>query len=130
MRLFLAILLVALLPGCASITMGTDQTLNVDFSNCMEAVNCTATNKKGTWTFTAPGPVTVDKSDDQLVIRCEDGEEYVTRAIAPNSDEMVWGNVILGGGIGAAIDSSTDAHWELPNTVTLVRQSCRGEPAG
>ena len=59
--------------GCASITKGTQDTLQVEVANCGERIPCTATNKKGTWQFTAPGPVTVKKSDDQLAIRCEDG---------------------------------------------------------
>ena len=41
---------------------------------------------------------------------------------------MIWGNALLGGVIGAGVDASTDAHWDLPDTVTLHRKFCRGEP--
>ena len=121
-------LVVALLPpllaSCASITKGTSQAINVNTANCNEATSCTATNKKGTWEFSAPGPVTIKKSDDALVLRCKDGDGYVTRTIMPNDDAMVWGNVLLGGVVGAAVDSNTDAHWEVPDSITLNRENC------
>ena len=110
--------------GCASITKGTTQAINVDTANCGKPTVCTATNKKGSWEFTAPGPVTIEKSDDPLVIRCKDGVDYVTRTIAPDDDAMVWGNVLFGGVIGAAVDSSTDAHWEVPPSITINRKNC------
>ena len=113
--------------GCASITKGTTQSVQVEIGNCGEPTECIASNKKGTWEFTAPGSVTVKKSDDPLHIRCEDGDNVVTRSVSPNRDAMIWGNAIFGGVIGAGVDASTDAHWELPETVTLHRQTCRGE---
>ena len=120
-------LILILSTGCSSITKGRTDVVNVNISNCGEPTECSATNKKGTWDFTAPGPVTVKKSDDPLTIKCQDGEDVVTRTLAPTSGEMIWGNVLVGGGIGAAIDASTDAHLDLPDTTTLVRQSCRGK---
>ncbi|MCY3818559.1 MAG: hypothetical protein OXH52_04225 [Gammaproteobacteria bacterium] len=122
----LPLMLAALIAagGCASITKGTTHTINVEVDGCGEKTECTATNKKGTWIFDAPGPVTVKKSDDALALRCVDGDEYVTRTVAPNNSGMVWGNAVFGGVIGAAVDANTDAHWEYPETVTINRQNC------
>ena len=113
-----------LVSGCASITMGTKQSVQVEVSNCSKPTRCTAANKKGSWYFTAPGSVSVEKSDRALTIRCKDGKEFITRKVTPNKDSMVWGNVIFGGVIGGGWDGHTDAHWEYPETVTLVRNTC------
>lgn len=109
---------------CASITRGTNESVNVETLNCGKPTQCTATNKKGTWEFMAPGSVTVKRSDEALKIRCKDGDEYVTRSVTPNKDEMIWGNVIFGGIIGGAVDANSDAHWELPETVLIHRENC------
>ena len=114
--------------GCATVTKGTESILLVEIANCGERIPCTATNKKGAWEFTAPGSVTVKKSDEPLVLRCEDEDDYVTRSVTPSRGSMIWGNAVLGGVIGAAVDGSTDAHWELPESVTLHRRFCRGKP--
>ena len=122
------ILLTALiLSGCASITQGTDDSIFVDISNCSEKVNCSATNKKGTWEFTAPGSIRFTKSDDSLHITCEDGDYMASATVTPTSGDMVWGNLLIGGIIGAAADASSDAHWTTPDSVSIERTTCRGE---
>lgn len=110
--------------GCASVTMGDEQTIMVETSNCGKPTQCSIMNKKGSWDFTAPGSVTIKKSDDSLVVRCQDGDDYVTRSVTPNKDKMIWGNVILGGGLGAFYDAHTDAHWEFPEVITIHRENC------
>ena len=122
----LLLIAAAISSGCATVTKGTTQAVQVEVANCSERMDCEASNKKGTWTFTAPGPVTIKKSDDSLIIRCDDGDRVLTRQIAPNRNPMIWGNVLVGGVIGAGADAITDAHWDLPETVTLMRQFCRG----
>ena len=119
-----AIVLVAALHGCASITKGTTDTVNVNFAQCNKQTTCTASNKKGTWEFTAPGAVTFKKSDNPLTITCKDGPEQTTTEIKPTRGGMAWGNVIFGGGIGAGIDASTDAHWDIADSITMSREHC------
>ena len=80
------------LQGCASITKGTNDTVQVQVSNCSTPMDCTATNKKGSWPFTAPGPVTFKKSDTDLTIACNDGDEVITRSLKPTRGGMIWGN--------------------------------------
>ena len=116
-----------LCTGCASVTKGTTQTMQVKVSNCSDRMNCQASNKKGTWFFTVPGPLHVQKSDDPLMIRCEDVDSVLTRHVIPDRGSAIWGNILLGGAPGAVADAITDAHWELPDTVTLVRESCRSQ---
>ena len=73
----------ASLVGCASITKGTMDNIQVSITNCTELVQCTATNKKGEWQFTAPGAVKFIKSDDPLTIVCNDGDGVVTVQVVP-----------------------------------------------
>lgn len=126
----LAATALVLATGCASITKGTSDTIHVEVANCGETIQCTASNKKGSWEFDAPGSVKFKKSDDALRIECEDGDRKVTRSVSPTGDAMIWGNAVLGGVIGAAVDASTDANQELPDSITIHRQTCRGKPIG
>lgn len=124
-----AIGLATLGTGCATITKGTTDTVQVQVSNCAEPISCTATNKKGSWEFEAPGPVTFDKSDEDLVISCKDGPGNLTVKTSPQKSSMVWGNVLVGGIIGGGVDASTDAHWETVDTLTITRNYCYGDKA-
>lgn len=123
-----ALAAVLLLSGCASITKGTTDTLHVEITNCGESISCEASNKKGKWPFTAPGSVTFKKSDNPLVLVCQDGIETLTRSVTPTRGGMAWGNVVFGGVVGGGIDASTDAHWDIVDSVSLHRQYCRGKP--
>ena len=107
---------------------GTSDVVNVEVSNCGESIECTAANKKGSWDFRAPGSVRIKKSDDALRITCQDGDETITRSVTPEGTSKIWGNVLLGGIIGAGVDASTDANQELPETITLHRKNCGGKP--
>ena len=53
---------------------------------------------------------------------------FLTLAFLGEGDHMIWGNVLLGGIMGAGVDANTDANQELPDTITLNRQTCRGKP--
>ena len=118
---------ILLAGGCASITKGTSDVIHVEVANCGEKIQCTASNKKGSWEFDAPGSVRIKKSDDALRIECEDGEHTVTRSVSPVGGAMIWGNVLAGGIIGAGVDASTDANQELPDSIAIHRQTCRGK---
>ena len=117
-----------LLNGCATITKGTEDTLHINVTNCSEPMQCEATNNKGTWKFTAPGPVKFKKSDTDLHISCKDGEHTITLRATPTRGGMGWGNIIFGGLIGAGVDASTDAHWDMVDTVSIARRTCHGDP--
>lgn len=117
-----------LLNGCATITKGTGDTLQVSVTNCSEQMFCTATNKKGSWEFIAPGPVKFKKSDDDLHITCKDGEHNISIRATPTRGGMGWGNIVFGGIIGGAIDSSTDAHWDMTDSIFIARRTCNGKP--
>lgn len=119
---------VFILSGCATITKGTSDVLQVAVMNCSEMMECEAQNKKGSWKFTAPGPVKFKKSDDDLYITCKDGEHTISIKATPTRGGMGWGNIIFGGILGGGIDASTDAHWDMADTISVARRTCYGEP--
>ena len=121
------LLIPVLLSGCASIVEGKKDTLQIDISNCNKPMKCVASNKKGDWDFRAPGPATFKKSDDQLIITCEDGDEVISRTVKPTRGSMAWGNIVFGGIIGGAVDASSDAHWEMVDSVLISRSNCDSE---
>jgi hypothetical protein len=127
MKIIFVILAIAILlglQGCATVTKGTTDTVQVQVSNCSEPMSCTATNKKGSWTFTAPGPVKFKKSDQNLTIACNDGGAVLTGVLKPTRGGMIWGNVLVGGIIGGGLDALTDAHWNMTDTLVLYRNNC------
>ncbi len=40
---------------------------------------------------------------------------------------MAWGNIIIGGIIGGGVDASTDAHWEMVDSISIHRKTCYGK---
>ena len=87
-------------------------------------MDCTATNKKGSWPFIAPGSITFKKSDQDLTISCNDGGEVITRTMTPTRGGMIWGNVLIGGIIGGGLDALTDAHWNMSDSLIIYRNNC------
>ena len=109
------------LSGCATMMQGNEgENVMVNAQNCPAGTKCTLTNKKGSWTVEVPGSVTVQKSDDTLYLRCSGpGGAVAQAALDSEMTGTIFGNIILGGGIGAIVDANTDAHREYDNAVTI-----------
>ena len=113
------IIAAALLAGCASMTRELDQPIGLAAPGCSKPVMCTFTNKKGTWTAQAPGMISIRRSDDPLRVACESAGRLWQDEIEGQRGGRAWGNLILGGGIGAIVDANTDAHWDYPASITI-----------
>jgi len=111
--------LLSLTSGCASIT-GTShqriavQTLGPEGREVRDAA-CKLVNSKGKWLVNSPGSVTVTASNDDMQVLCE------KQGIAPGKASVVsrikgamFGNIFIGGGIGAIVDYGTGAGYEYP----------------
>ncbi len=119
--IFLAALLV--LTGCASVTGSKLQPLSVQTIQDGEEVSgvgCTLTNDAGKWFVTTPGSVTVQKSTGDMAVNCVKGELQGNENLVSKSNGAVWGNIILGGGVGYIIDRNTGAGFDYPSGVTVV----------
>lgn len=117
--MLLAAALAALVIGCATLTREPNQNIGLTAPGCTEPVQCTFTNKKGTWSAEVPGMVSVRRSDDPLRIACKMGDEQWHEKVEGQRGGRAWGNVILGGGVGGIVDANTDAHWDYPAALTV-----------
>ncbi len=118
-----------LLGGCASIVDGNSQSLSVKTLDKSErefvGARCSLTNDKGVWYLVAPGSVTVHRSYADLVVECQAPEQEPGSTRANSTTKgMAFGNVLLGGVIGAGVDVATGAAYDYPQliTVTMGRQ--------
>lgn len=95
----------------------------------MKGASCTATNDKGVAYASTPGTVMVSKSGSDLVVQCEkDKKASNPITVKSSSNANIWGNILFGGPIGAAIDAGTGAGFDYPPTVNaMFEQPC---PAG
>lgn len=115
------------LTGCASIVNGQNQSLSVETRSGGTAVsgaNCTLTNNKGVWYVTTPGSTTVNRSYEDLAVRCEKASmEPGLASIKSTTKGMAFGNILFGGIIGAGVDISTGAAYDYPSLITVAMGS-------
>lgn len=111
--------LFALCTGCASITQGTTQSIAVD-TNPSRPAECKATNEKGSWLVKTPGALTVNKSGGPLSITCECQDGWAgVQSVQSTTNGAVFGNLLVGGLIGTAVDMSSGAAYQYPATVVV-----------
>lgn len=122
MRVLLAIVLGALpLAGCASITTGTSESVAVSTAPAGGA-RCQLANEKGNWTINpTPGSTTVHKAYGPLTVTCTDakGNKGVT-TVQSTTEGAAYGNILVGGIIGAAVDMSSGAAYLYPANIAVT----------
>lgn len=121
------------LVGCASITGSKNQPVSVQAlhnGKPLDGADCVLTNDKGTWFVKTPGSTVIQKSGQDLTITCnKDGVPAGTATAASSANGGVWGNILLGGLIGYAVDASTGAAFDYPTSMGVqMGQVVRLEP--
>jgi hypothetical protein len=120
------------LQGCASITTGGTQNVSVEATAANQAVtgaSCQLTNDKGSWGVVAPGTVNVRGSYGDLAVRCESEQfEPGIASFKSTTKPMAFGNILVGGIIGATIDVSTGAAYQYPSMLSVALGSPTGKP--
>jgi TonB family protein len=112
------ILLPILFTNCASITQGKSQIVTVDTPYCPGAT-CRLTNSDGTYFITkTPGTVSINKARSALDVTCYKGDERSSSGADSSLDNMTWGNILIGGIIGAGVDMITGAAYKYPTLIT------------
>lgn len=127
MRSALVGIVLLLLSGCASITTGENQSLSVETNPCRGAT-CTLSNDKGVWYLNGtPGSVTVHRAYGDLTVICEkDDFKSNPVKITSKTKGMAFGNILVGGIIGAGVDAATGAAYDYPTLIT-VPMVCAGD---
>jgi len=100
--------IIILLVSCATVTTGTKQEIAV--STNPVGANCTI-YQEGIMVNEAkmtPATITISKADVSVVFLCKKkGYLDNTGVLAANYEGMTWGNVLIGGLIGFAIDATS-----------------------
>jgi hypothetical protein len=130
LKIILALVAGALLGGCASITGTRNQPISVRSSCGMAQVAgaaCKLSNDKGEWHVNStPGSVTVQKAFGDLAVECEKpGLGKGVRIYASTANASVYGNILVGGLIGFAVDSGSGSGFDYPQLMSV--EICDGE---
>ena len=108
------------LAGCGTITQGTSQ--NITITSTPPGGHCDLT-RKGEHVATldkTPGVVKVDKTKNDILLTCNlAGYQEASANLESGYGAGTFGNIILGGGIGWAIDSATGADNKYPSSATV-----------
>lgn len=103
------------LSGCASIVKGSSQSVAIS-TPPVSGADCVLSSKEGNWTVVSPGVVHVQKSKEDIQIRCTKvGYQDAVSNIPSNFQGWTVGNILLGGVIGLGVDAATGAINEYPN---------------
>ena len=124
-RLLLVLWAGVVLAGCASVSGGNVQKMYVQAQSqngaAVSGADCTLTNDKGSWRLTAPGDTSIVRSNKRMEVKCDKSPlppgvvsvESATRG-------AMYGNIILGGVVGAVIDHSSGAAYEYPEMIKVI----------
>jgi hypothetical protein len=106
--------------ACGTITQGTSQ--NIAIVTTPPGAHCDL-NRKGEHVATldkTPGSVKVDKTKNDIMLTCQlAGYQEASVNLESGYGAGTFGNIILGGGIGWAIDSATGADNKYPSSAQI-----------
>ena len=113
------------LIGCATVSgSGSNQSISVQTfasdGSEIDGVKCDMTNDEGTWFVITPGSTTVHRSNKDLQVVCKkSGIDIGTANVVSRTKGNMFGNIILGGGIGAIVDHNNGAAYEYPGLIKV-----------
>lgn len=115
----------ALTSGCASITGSPNQSVSVQTREQsgeeVTGAACELTNKRGKWFVTSPGSVMIHRSNDDMQVLCnKPGSEPGTASVVSETKGSMFGNILLGGGIGAIVDHNNGSAYEYPTLIQVL----------
>ena len=122
---YLALAAVLSLSGCASVMNDSTHPIKVETNTedgkLVNGADCKLTNDYGSFNTKSGDTVQVRRSSKDLDIVCKTQEQPDAsgRAISRANGGM-FGNIILGGGIGAIIDHNKGTAYTYPTWVQLI----------
>jgi uncharacterized protein YceK len=124
-RALVLAIVAATMSGCASVMNDTSHGMKVETKTqsgeLVTGADCKLTNDYGTATVKSGDTAAVRRSSKDLDIRCvhPQNPDAVARAVSRVNGGM-FGNIILGGGIGAIVDHNRGTAYTYPTWVQLV----------
>jgi len=118
--IFIVPVLSILTTGCASIMSGTDQ--DIAMHTNPEGAECILTREgRQLRKVITPDSVRVSKLKHDIYVKCSmDGFHESTAHVNSGTQGSTFGNILLGGGIGWAIDSARGADNKYADVVTIT----------
>ena len=114
---------VIFLSACSSIVDGSSQELTINTNPAGATCSLERHGEQLGSTGPTPSKIVIEKTKYDITITCnKDGYQEATYLNHSGADGATFGNIILGGGIGWAVDSATgsDNKYENPVNLTLV----------
>ena len=121
----LVTLVVLLSAGCSTISgSGTTQPVSVQTfaadGQDVDGARCEMTNDEGSWFVVTPGSTVIRRSNKDLQVICKKpGVDVGTANVVSRTKGNMFGNIILGGGIGAIIDHNNGSAYEYPSLIKI-----------
>lgn len=111
--------------GCATITHDSSQTIKVSTvdkdSQVVSDARCTLKNERGQWEITSNNSTSVHRSADNLSVNCKkQGYPDGNGTLVSRTNGGMFGNILIGGGIGAIIDHSKGTAYTYPEWVRII----------
>jgi hypothetical protein len=119
----------AFLVGCATLVSGTDQDIAVDTPGDAGAECVLRSEGIGEYTVVTPATLKVSRSKHDIHVNCTKGCLRGSGLISSNLEGTTAGNLLLGGIIGAGIDSASGAlnKYTSHTSIALAKvDGCRG----
>ena len=122
---FFVILGIVSLTGCSTISgSGSTQPISVQTfqsdGSQLDGAKCEMTNDEGTWFVITPGSTTVHRSNKDLQVVCrKTGVDVGTASVVSRTKGNMWGNVLLGGGVGAIVDHNNGSAYDYPGLISI-----------
>jgi len=114
-----------LATGCASVAGGNTQRMSVQARTpdgaSVEGADCTLSNDKGSWRIRTPGDGTIVRAFNAMQVRCE--KQPLPQGIVTVESGVraaMFGNILIGGVIGAVVDHASGSAYEYPEQVRVV----------
>ncbi len=121
MRILVIAAASVLLSGCATIVNGSNQSVTV--STDPPGASCKLSRQTETLGAIpmTPGSVQVSKSKNDMVVTCDKpGYQTATVSKSPSFGGATFGNIILGGGVGAIVDAASGANYTYSSEVHVA----------
>lgn len=128
MRLLLVFLFVLCLPACATVVEGTSQTVMVSTTPAGAACSVEREGVQIGALRATPEAIRVERSKNSFSVHCSrPGYQDAAATGIPHFNGMTFGNVLVGGLVGMAVDLATGANFTYPSDLRLDLQPLPGE---
>ena len=130
MRRFAVLLPLLILPACATILKGTTQEVKLTSEPAGAACTFDRTGAQLGVVPATPGRVMLQRSSLEMVVTCtKPGFEKTAQTVKGNFNGATFGNILLGGIVGAVVDASSGANYSFPDVVHVTMAATPAAPA-